>query len=167
MEQESAKEFLREFFNIITIGRKSNTYKFALARSILEFVKENKPQIIQNITENKDTVINYSVFAEYFFRYYWYQEKFKIPQNFNSDVLPRAVSIVKKIYKESPQPEKFEMVKVDIKTKGIKKIKDGVFNNYKNKTSQVVPRFQNIEEEKKKSKKKRFTKTTKITKEFW
>ena len=137
-------KFLKEFFNIITIGRKSNTYKFALARSILEFVKENKPQIIQNVKEDKDTVINYSVFAEDFFRYYWYQEKLKIPQNFNTDTLPRAVSIVKDIYKESTQPEKFDMVKEEIKSKAIKKILSGVFNKYKNKTSQVVPRFQNI-----------------------
>ena len=115
-------KFLKEFFNIITIGRKSNTYKFALARSILEFVKENKPQIIQNVKEDKDTVINYSVFAEDFFRYYWYQEKLKIPQNFNTDTLPRAVSIVKDIYKESTQPEKFDMVKEEIKSKAIKKI---------------------------------------------
>jgi len=63
-------QFLKEFFNIVTIGRKSNTYKFALARSILEFVKENKPQIIQNIKEHNGTTINYSVFAEDFFRYY-------------------------------------------------------------------------------------------------
>ncbi len=158
MEQESAKEFLKEFFNIITIGRKSNTYKFALARSILEFVKENKPQIIQNIKENKPTVINYSVFAEDFFRYYWYQEKFKIPQNFNSDVLPRAVSIVKDVYKDSPQPEKFDMVKEEIKSKAIKKILDGVFNKYKNKTSQVVPRFQNILEGKETIEKETFYK---------
>ncbi len=137
-------EFLKEFFNIITIGRKSNTYKFALARSILEFVKKNKTQILQNIKENKDTEINYSVFAEDFFRYYWYQEKSKIPQNFNTDTLPRAVSIVKGIYKNFPQPEKFDMVKEEIKSKAINKILAGVFNKYKNKTSQVVPRFQNI-----------------------
>ena len=151
-------KFLKEFFNIITIGRKSNTYKFALARSILEFVKENKPQIIQNVKEDKDTVINYSVFAEDFFRYYWYQEKLKIPQNFNTDTLPRAVSIVKDIYKESTQPEKFDMVKEEIKSKAIKKILSGVFNKYKNKTSQVVPRFQNIIEGKETMEKETFYK---------
>ena len=138
------QEFLKEFFNIITLGRKSNTYKFALARSILEFVKENEFQIKENMKDHKDTIIDYSVFAEDFLRYYWYQEKFKIPQNFNSDSLPRAVKIVQDIYKDSPQPEKFNMVKKEIKTDAINKIKAGVFNKYKHKTSQVVPRFQNI-----------------------
>ncbi len=137
-------DFLKEFFSIITRGRKSNTYKFALARSILEFVKENESKINENIKDSKDTPINYSTFAKDFFRYYWHQEKSKIPQNFNTDSLPRAVSIVKEIYKEYPQPEKFDMVKEEIKSKAIKNIMDGVFNKYKNKTSQVVPRLQNI-----------------------
>ncbi len=137
-------DFLKEFFSIITRGRKSNTYKFALARSILEFVKENESKINENIKDSKDTPINYSTFAKDFFQYYWHQEKFKIPQNFNTDSLPRAVSIVKEIYKEYPQPEKFDMVKEEIKSKAIKNIMDGVFNKYKNKTSQVVPRLQNI-----------------------
>jgi len=144
MREEIGREFLKDFFNIITIGRKSNTYKFALARSILEFVKENESHLNQNIKENKNSMIKYSIFAEDFFRYYWHQEKSKIPQNFNSESLPRVVSIVKNVYKESPQPEKYTMINEEIKKKAITLILNGVFGKYQNKTSQVVPRFQNI-----------------------
>ena len=143
---EMKTEFLQEFFSIITRGRKDNTYKFALARSILEYVEKNEPKIKLNIKENRDTEISYSIFAQDFFRYYWYQEKFKIPQNFDSDSRPRVVSIVKNIYKESPQPEKFDMITEEIKTKACKKIQAAVFNKSDSKTSQVVPKFQNIRE---------------------
>lgn len=151
-------KYLREFLSIITKGSKSNTYKFALARSILEFVKENKDKIKKDIEENRDTEISYSIFAEDFFRYYWHQEKFKIPQNFDSDSRPRAVTIVKNIYKELPQPEKFDMIDEEIKKKAVQKIQKGVFNKYESKTSQVIPRFQNIKEGRKTTKKETFYK---------
>ncbi len=41
--------YLTDFYSIITLGSKSNTYKFALARTILEFVKKNEDQISKNI----------------------------------------------------------------------------------------------------------------------
>ena len=140
------ESFQKIFFHIILSGRKSNSYKFALARSILEYVNSNVPEIQKNIQNNRDTEIPYQVFAEDFFKYYWHQCKAKIPQNFNSDSVPRAVAIVKKIFddEENPQPEKFPDVKEEVHKKAVKQILSGVFNKYDSKTSQVVPRFQNV-----------------------
>ena len=143
MKESDDRELFKEFYHIITTGRKNNSYKFALARSILEFVKKNEIDIKENIKKNKDTPIHYSVFAEDFFRYYWHQVKFRIPQNYNSNSIPRAVKIVIEIYKK-PQPEKFEMVDESVKKSAIKKILSCVFNKFDSKTSQVVPRFQTI-----------------------
>lgn len=148
MNRKNDEEFQKVFFHIILTGRKSNSYKFALARSILNYVKNNENEIKKNIKNNDFTPISYEVFAEDFFQYYWHQYKAKIPQNFNSESIPRAVRIVKEIFKdeETPQPEKFSDVKDEIRKKAIKKILAEVFNKFDSKTSQVVPRFQNTME---------------------
>ena len=154
----------KRFFHIILAGRKSNSYKFALARSILDYVNNNVPEIKKNIQNNRVTAISYQVFAEDFFKYYWHQCKAKIPQNFNSDSVPRAVAIVKKIFddEDNPQPEKFVDVREDVRKKAIKQILSGVFNKFDSKTSQVVPRFQNIMKGKQSSPTEIFYKKNKI-----
>ena len=152
------QNLLTEFFNIITRGKKSNTYKFALARSILEFVKENETRIQKNIDDGKDTSIDYSVFADDFLRYYWYQEKSKIPQNYNADDPPHAIQILKKMFQDHSQPENFNMVPEVVKEKAKNKILQKVFGKEHSKTSQVVPRFQNISVGKKTAKKETFYK---------
>ena len=43
------KDLLHDFIAIINLSSKNNTYKFALARSILDYVKKNEDQIIENI----------------------------------------------------------------------------------------------------------------------
>ena len=144
MNDSTNSKFLNDFIHIITMGVKSNTYKFALAKSILEFVKDNEPMIRQNIKNKKNTPIEYSVFANDFFRYFWRMRKSRIPQNHNTESIPRAVRIVNKIYEEKDQPEKFEQVDEKIKKDSVSRILKGVFGKYSNKTSQVVPRFQNI-----------------------
>ena len=144
MTESQNKNFLADFIHIITIGKKSNTYKFALAKSILEFVKNKETLIQEYIKNDENTPIDYSVFAEDFFRYFWRMEKSHIPQNHNNESIPRAVNIVKKVYEKENQPEKYEHVKEDIKEKAVKEIQKTVFGKFQNKTSQVVPRFQNI-----------------------
>ncbi len=42
--QELESQFTAKFIHIITKGKKVNTYKFALAKSILEFVEVNRSQ---------------------------------------------------------------------------------------------------------------------------
>ncbi len=89
--EEKFTNLLSDFRAIIRRGKKANTYKFVLARSILEFVKDNELEIKKNIENDRDTHINYSKFADYFLKFYWRQQKSKIPQNYNTDSIPNAV----------------------------------------------------------------------------
>ncbi len=137
--------YLTDFYSIITLGSKSNTYKFALARTILEFIKKNEDQISKNIEKNIITPIEYSEFAKSFLRYYWYQEfKFRINQNHQISKPPSVITILRHVFDKETLPETFEMVSDELKEKAIKQILQKVFGKEKQKTSQVIPRFQNI-----------------------
>jgi len=138
-------DHLTDFISIITLGSKSNTYKFALARAILEFVKKNEEFIQENIKKKSSTPIDYSELADAFMKYYWYQEfKFKIKQNHQTDKPPSVITILRRVFDKETLPETFEMVPQDLKEKTVKQILQKVFGKEKQKTSQVIPRFQNI-----------------------
>jgi len=141
------KDLLHDFIAIITLGSKNNTYKFALARSILDYVKKNEDQILENIKKNLPTSITYSEIAKLFLQYYWHQEfKFKIKQNHQVDKPPSIIVILQKIFDKDAVPEKFEFISKEQKNSAEKLILQKVFGKEKQKTSQVVPRFQNIRE---------------------
>jgi len=138
---------LHDFISIITLGSKSNTYKFALARSILDYVKKNEDQILENIKKETPTPITYSEIAKMFLQYYWHQEfKFKIRQNHQVDKPPSIIVILQKIFDKEAVPEKFDFVSKEQKNSAEKLILRKVFGKEKQKTSQVIPRFQNIRE---------------------
>jgi hypothetical protein len=156
-EEQNGEKFsnmLSDFRAIIRRGKKANTYKFVLARAILEFVKDNELEIQKNIKNNRDTPINYSEFADYFLKFYWRQQKSKIPQNHNTDSIPNAVKTLKNLFDSHPQPEKFDMVPEELKINAKKEILKGVFGTGTN--SQVIPKFQNIPSGKKSKKKETF-----------
>ena len=144
-EEQNGEKFsnmLSNFRAIIRRGKKANTYKFVLARAILEFVKDNELEIQKNIKNNRDTSINYSEFVDYFLKFYWRQQKSKIPQNHNTDSIPNAVKVLKKLFDSHPQPEKFDMVPEELKINAKNEILKGVFGT--GRKSQVIPKFQNI-----------------------
>ena len=58
----SDDEFARVFLNVIGHGAKDNTYKFALARFLLEYSRNNT-----------EPHVSFTVIAEYFLQYYWTQ----------------------------------------------------------------------------------------------
>jgi hypothetical protein len=155
-KDEKFRNMLSDFRAIIRRGKKSNTYKFVLARSILEFVKNNESEIKKNIDNNRVTIINYSTFADYFLKFYWRQQKSKIPQNHNTDSIPSAVQTLKELFDKHPQPEKFDMVSEELKIHARKKILQGVFGT--GSKSQVIPKFQTIPVGKKSMKKENFYK---------
>lgn len=141
---------LSDFFAIINRGKKNNTYKFVLARAILKFVEKEEKEIKKNIDANINTSITYSELADHFLEFYWYQQKSKIPQNYNTTSPPNAVDIMEELFEKHPQPENFNMAKekipkviADYKEKILKK----VFG--KGDLSQVIPKFQKIPEGKK------------------
>ena len=138
---------LSDFFAIINRGKKNNTYKFVLARAILKFVEKEEKEIKKNIDANINTSITYSELADHFLEFYWYQQKSKIPQNYNTTSPPNAVDILEELFEKHPQPENFNMAKekipkviADYKEKILKK----VFG--KGNFSQVIPKFQKIPE---------------------
>jgi hypothetical protein len=158
-EEQNGEKFsnmLSDFRAIIRRGKKSNTYKFVLARSILEFVKNNESEIKKNIDNNKVTAINYSTFADYFLKFYWRQQKSKIPQNYDTDSIPSAVKTLKELFDKHPQPEKFDMISEELKVNTRKKILQGVFGT--GSKSQVIPKFQNIPSGNKSKKRETFYK---------
>ena len=148
--QELESQFTAKFIHIITKGKKVNTYKFALAKSILEFVENNRSTIEENIKNDTETPISYSIFANDFFRYYWRMAKYKLPQDIkNSDKeknRPYAIQYSQKLFEnlEQPQPERFIDVDDKVKEKVSNAIMKKVFGKEKSSTSHVVPRFQKM-----------------------
>ena len=146
-----------KFVAIITRGQKNNTYKFALARSILGYIGKNETIIQKNIENNKNTEIKYSIFADDFLRYYWYQYKFKIRQSHNVNDAPSIIQILEdEIFGKEYRPENFEKVSEKLKENARELALKKVFGKEKQKLSQVVPRFQTIPRESEKDKKIRF-----------
>jgi hypothetical protein len=138
-------KILSDFFAIINRGKKNNTYKFVLARAILEFVKNNEKEIKKNIDSNINTSITYSALADHFLEFYWYQQKSKIPQNYNTTSPPNAVVEMKNLFEKYPQPENFRMAKKiipEVIADYKEKILEKVFG--KGDLSQVIPKFQKV-----------------------
>lgn len=133
---------------ILTRGRKDNTYKFALAKFLLNYAKDLSDENMKEIQQSKEVIIDYKTLAEKFLEYFWYQEcKYKIKQNHIPSKPPIIITIIKQIFGEQYIPESF----VEYKEKNPEKISKAeaeilknVFGDRKQKKSQVVPRFQNI-----------------------
>ena len=123
------------FVSILTKGKKSNTYKFALARALIEYCQEHPKG------DNLD--IPYSYFARKFFEYYWHQVcRYRIKQDFKPNSEPRAMQVIRSIYNDSK--DGFKNISEKDKQKGENMILKTVFGHAKVKTSIVIPRFQNI-----------------------
>jgi len=119
------------FINIIAKGRKDNTYKFALAKCILDQAK---------ITKTTDYIIlSYSEISEAFLKYYWIQEcKYKIKQDFKTKSQPVVISIIQKACGVEYIPESYEKYfskRLKLKKKIIRDIEMKCLND-------VIPRFQ-------------------------
>jgi hypothetical protein len=123
------------FVSILTKGKKSNTYKFALARYLLDY--SNGP------TEGLE--IPYGDVASAFLRYYWHQEcKFRIRQNFEKEKPPSVIRIIREEFGTRYIPDSFRDMPKDAVRRAEKRILDRVFGSAELKTSNVVPRFQNL-----------------------
>lgn len=76
------------FLQIISRGVKDNTYKFALAKFLLDFSNQSCLEKDENIT--------YKEIAKKFLEYYWYQEcKYKLKQDFKIQRTPVVLSIIR------------------------------------------------------------------------
>lgn len=139
------KDYALFFHQILTKGSKANTYKFALARFLLDYSHDLEPELIKKKIAKQERVrIPYPEIARHFLKYYWHQEcKFKIVQNHDPKKIPNAIKIIRKIFGTEYIPDYFsdDKFKVQIK-QAEKEIVRDVFG--KGHKSQVVPRFQNI-----------------------
>ena len=135
------------FHQILTMGSKANTYKFALARFLLDYSKNLDMQYInKKIATHEGEKINYSEIAKHFLKYYWHQEcKFKIIQNHDPKKIPNVIKIIRKIFGTEYIPDYFSDMKKEKIQQAEKEIIENVFG--KGHKSQVVPRFQNIKNE--------------------
>ena len=99
-----------DFLTILTRGRKDNTYKFALARFLVDYSKSKDDQYVaRKVKDGEDEVIPYSLISKEFLRYYWHQIcRYKIRQNFNSEKLPLVVQIIQDTFGREYFPEPFE-----------------------------------------------------------
>ncbi|MCK5294099.1 MAG: hypothetical protein KAJ49_05555, partial [Arcobacteraceae bacterium] len=119
------------FINIISKGKKDNTYKFALAKYLLDISKNTK--IEQNI------VISYENISEAFLKYYWVQEcKYKIKQDFKQNSQPVVITIIQKYCGKDYIPNSYDKY---FKNKQLIK-KDIIQDIETNCLRDVIPRFQ-------------------------
>ena len=134
-------DFLYYFNSIITKGKKDNTYKFALARFLIDYSYSlDEAHIRHNVTDNKIETIDLSIIAKAFLKYYWHQIcKYKIKQNYNTEKPPLIVKIIHGIFGRRYIPESFESMPKEKIYGAEKEILRRCF-------LEVIPRFQNIPE---------------------
>ena len=132
-EKRADYEFRDEFVRILTKGSKNNTYKFALARFLLDYSNEYESDKVR-----------YTTIAKYFFKYYWLQEcKSKLrqgPKNQEPEIIP----IIRKEFTKNVYPQTFAELEKEEPGKiqrCIKQITKKCFDD-------VIPRFQNTKNSK-------------------
>ena len=138
MSNDTSQEALKQnFVSILTLGRKDNTYKFALARSLLDYCKNKS-----NSRQTHD--IPYQYFSSQFLKYYWYQiSEFKIKQDFHTKKTPMMVQIINDIFKKDTVHD-FTKLDPDKVKRAEEEILKKVFGHARLKRSYVVPTFQKL-----------------------
>ena len=103
-------ELKRYFVSILSKGVKDNTYKFALARFLLEYSLKCEPDSIKKkIANNEKEVVSYQEIANAFLKYYWHQEcKYRIKQNHNDAKPPSVITTIRNVFGEDYIPDSFE-----------------------------------------------------------
>ena len=126
----SDDEFERVFLNIIDHGAKDNTYKFALARFLLEYSHSNT-----------QTHVDFSVIAQYFLKYYWTQIcKLKMKHAPQATKKPEIVQIIEKEFTKPYYPQTFK----EIQMQEPDKVKNCVEQIMKRCFHNVIWRFQKV-----------------------
>ena len=130
--QYSQEELWRYFQRILEKGNKSTTYKFALARFLVEYARGHT-----------DLTVEYDAIAEAFLEYYWYQERvFKIRQSFSKT--PHVIRTIREKFgaRTASRIRSPNMAPASIKNEAIREIKKMVFGSGTH--GHVVPRFHTI-----------------------
>ena len=137
--QPTGDDALKERFVAMLHGRVDDTYKFALARAILDYCHSEGGR------PNPELVIKYEYLAEKFLEYYWKLAWFGIKQNARG-VESYVLSTIRKLFGEKT-PERFDDAQQQYPTeidKAKSAILAGVFGHARSRTSIVVHAFQNV-----------------------
>ena len=122
-------EILGAFAGIVTEGHKNNTYKFALARFLLDHAARGGPEQVR-----------YKQIAEHFMRYYWVQEcKFRLRQG-PANQQPEIITIIREEFPEHAYPQTF----AEIGRERPESVKRCVARITRVCFDDVVPRFQKV-----------------------
>ena len=130
------------FMRILEGGARDTTYKFALARALLElsseWVKEG---------HRGPRTVEYDELARRFLRYYWHQEcVFHIRQHHHKE---KEAAVIRAI-RDNPGGDAaaargdFDALDGDYKQGAVRDIRRDVFGRAKSKKSNVVPKFQKV-----------------------
>ena len=129
------------FMAILRRGGKANTYKFALARAILDHCRENARASPDSAGALE---IPYRYLASRFLRYYWHQEcKFRIKQDFKTQSDPKAILAIRRVFGGSAPGDFAKLDRADMR-RAESEILKTVFGHARSKTSLVVPLFQSL-----------------------
>ena len=127
------------FMHILKGGAKDNTYKFALARALLELCSERGPDA------GGPYVIEYEKLAERFLRYYWRQEcVFHIRQHHHPNREAAAIKAIRGKWGSMTAHDDFDMLDGDDVRHVTGRIERDVFGSERAKKSLVVPKFQKV-----------------------
>lgn len=127
------------FTGIIESGRKDNTYKFALARALLEYSHANRE------SGGSRLVVPYRYLALRFAEYYWRLDcVFNLRQALNKSRTPAAVSAVRRARDGAGPGGSHLSLDASRRARAESDIRRSVFGHARTKTSAVVPRFQNV-----------------------
>ncbi len=132
----SGEDMMREFLSILRHGNKDNTYKFALARALLDY----------STGRGSDGALEvpYEYLADKFLEYYWHQEcKLRLKQDSHKAKSPKAIQAIRRVWGANT-PGSFELLDNEDKAEARSMILRDVFGHARSKTSLVVPRFQKI-----------------------
>ena len=135
----SEDDLKRTFMLIMTSRRnKDNTYKFALARALLDYCRESDTKITRTYE------IPYGYLSSKFLKYYWHQVcKFKIKQDFHTERTPMVVQAIESVF-DKKTVGNFDELNQDHIQKAEEKILETVFGSARSKKGVVVSKFQKI-----------------------
>ena len=130
-------ELRRKFISILERSNKSNTYKFALARFLLDHSHKR----------DSSSTVSFQDIAKKFLKYYWHQEcKYRIRQNHDPNNHPSVVKVIREVFEEEMVdgyiPDYFKNMSPEKIKNAEEEIRKRVFGS--GKKSQVVPRFQRL-----------------------
>ena len=120
-----------DFLSIIALGKKTTTYKFALARFLIDYC-----------TEHSETHVEFSKIAEYFLKYYWPQIcQLKIKHSSLDEKIPKIVTIIEGEFDKPYYSKSFNWIKLRYS----KEIKNCIEEITKQCFGDVIKRFHNVQ----------------------